>query len=72
MAEDTFGVLILRIENLKVSQDPSKTNGVAALFDARMTDGSKVTMGLAPEALEEFCRALIDKSPRTPGTPGRN
>jgi hypothetical protein len=72
MAEDSFGVLILRIENLKVSPDPSKTNGVAALFSARMIDGSSVTMGLSPEALEEFCKALIDNSPRTPGTPGRN
>jgi len=70
--EPIFGVLILRIENLLVSKDPSTTNGVAALFSARMVDGSTVTIGLSPEALEELCQALIDKSPRTPGTPGRN
>jgi hypothetical protein len=66
------GILILRIENLMVSKSPSTSNGVAALFSATMTDGEKVTMGLSPEALEEFCRALIENSPRTPGTPGRN
>lgn len=70
--EPIMGILILRIENLVVSKDPSTTNGVAALFSARMTDGSAVTMGLSPEALEELCQALIDNSPRTPGTPGRN
>jgi hypothetical protein len=66
------GVLILRIENLVVAKDPSKMNGVAAMFRATMTDGVSVPIGLSPEALEELCRALIDNSPRTPGTPGRN
>jgi hypothetical protein len=70
--EPVMGMLIVRIENLLVSKDPSKTNGTAALFSAVMTDGSVVTMGLSTEALEELCRALIDNSPRTPGTPGRN
>jgi hypothetical protein len=72
MANDVFGMLILRIENLLVSQNPSDTNGVAALFSAKMTDGEYVTIGLSPEALEELCKALIENSPRTPGTPGRN
>ncbi len=70
--EPVMGVMILRIENLLVSQEPEKSNGVAALFSAKMTDGEYVTIGLSPEALEELCKALIENSPRTPGTPGRN
>lgn len=72
MAEDLFGVMILRIRNLMVSKDPSKSNGVAAMFSATMSDGESVAIGLSAEALEELCRALIENSPRTPGTPGRN
>jgi hypothetical protein len=70
--EPITGVLILRIENLMVFRDPLTSNGVAALFAATMTDGVKVTIGLSPEALEDLCEALIENSPRTPGTPGRN
>lgn len=70
--EAVFGVRILRIEDLKVFRDTSKSNGLAAVFSARMDDGQYVTMGLETQALEELCKALIENSPRTPGTPGRN
>lgn len=71
MTETLKGVLILRIEHLIVHTQP-RPDMAAAAFLATMVDGVKIPIGLTAEALEDLCRALVDNSPRTPGTPGRN
>ena len=65
-------MVIASIADLRVSPDPEKTDGIAAIFEAQFDDGEKHHLGLSTEALQQLCMALLENSPRAPGTPGRN
>jgi hypothetical protein len=60
------------IEKLMVNRSPDPSVVLRAVMVVRSDEGERVTIGWTREALEELTRALIEISPRTPGTPGWN
>lgn len=63
--------MIARIENLGVPEHVPD-GAIACLMSVVSIEGVHAKIGLSREALETLTAALIEKSPRTPGTPGRN
>lgn len=61
---------ITEILNFAVREKPDAD--LAAIMKVRSHDGAEVMLGIGPKALETLVTALIENSPRTPGTPGRN
>ena len=65
-------VLIVGIAHLAVSPTPQPPDEATAALSLRFADGEVIHFGMTQTALAEFCSALIESSPRAPGTPGRN
>lgn len=63
---------IAGIEQLRVRETPLLKEGIVGVMTVRSIEGERMNIGITIAAMEELCRALIDNSPRTPGTPGRN
>lgn len=61
---------IAEILNFAVREKPDAD--LAAIIKFRSHDGGIFSFGIGPKALETLVLALIENSPRTPGTPGRN
>ncbi|MBI1202583.1 MAG: hypothetical protein GC182_08735 [Rhodopseudomonas sp.] len=59
-------------EVLALAVDPHPSEDLAAFMTVRSYDGHEFSIGLGPKAVETLVVALIENSPRTPGTPGRN
>jgi hypothetical protein len=60
------------IEDLAVPPGAGPEGAIACLLRVRFVDGQRATIGLSRQALETLCNGLIENSPRSPGTPGRN
>jgi hypothetical protein len=65
-------LLIEAIEEFAVPPGAEPEGAIACLLEVRFVGGQRATIGLSRPALEALCNVLIDNSPRTPGTPGRN
>src|SRR4051812_46317055 len=59
---------IAKIDGLFVAPEP-RADGLAAIMVIRDHLGGKASIGLMANALQELNVALIENSPRTPGTP---
>lgn len=64
-----INMLIVKVEAMGAH---TRATDCAFVMKVRTSVGESLTIGLSAEALAEFCTALLDSSPRTPGTPGRN
>lgn len=62
--------LIARIEGLFVRH--KAPDDVVAIMVISDHLGGKATIGMTSEAMQTLTEALVQHSPRTPGTPGRN
>ncbi|HEY4775486.1 MAG TPA: hypothetical protein VIH40_11770 [Xanthobacteraceae bacterium] len=59
-------------EIVEFAVNPMAVPDLAAVMTCRSHDGAIVSFGIGPKALATLVSALIENSPRTPGTPGRN
>ena len=64
-------LMIERIDELRV-HTAAAAGALACLMDVVSDRGEKLRLALSRAALEKLCTALIENSPRTPGTPGRH
>lgn len=63
--------VIARIGDLRVNVEGTPDE-LACIMTMISQAGEQASVGFSREAFEELVRALVENSPRVPGTPGRN